>query len=159
MIFTIIDGIDIKILKALSADGRISNTDLSERIHLSQTPTYKRVKRLEGDGYITGYKAILDESKLGGRMAVFTWVSLANQKKESLQAFEELVRDAPEVMDCFLMTGDADYLLRIVVDNLYEFESFLTEKMARLGDINSIKSSFALRRIVQKSIPPKLSQK
>ena len=152
-----LDRMDMKILNLLAADGRMSNTELSERINLSQTPTLKRVKRMEEDGFIVGYKAILDEAKLGGSLTVFTWVSLINQKKESLLEFENLVSKAPQVMDCFLMTGDADYLLRIVVDNLNEFESFLTEKMARLVQINSIKSSFALRRIVQKNTPPMLS--
>lgn len=154
-----LDAVDVKILNSLSDDGRISNTELSEKINLSHTPTLRRVKRLEEEGYVTGYKAVFDESKLGGSMTVFTWVSLANQKKESLVEFENLVLNAPEVMDCFLMTGDADYLLRIVVDKLDEFESFLTDKMARLVQINSIKSSFALRRIVQKNTPPTLSSK
>ena len=116
-----LDKIDINILRILADDGRISLSDLSARVSLSQTPTAKRVRRLEEDGFIQGYRAIFDNTRLGGAMTVFTWVSIADQKRETLQAFEDLVVKSPEVMDCYLMTGDSDYLLRIAIDGLAEF--------------------------------------
>ena len=155
---TTLDKTDLKILRRLSSDGRISFSDLAEDIGLSQTPTLKRVRRLESDGIIKGYQAVLDEAALGASMTVFTWVSLTDQKKDSLMAFERLMQQSPEVMDCYLMTGDADYMLRIAVDGLDEFERFLTERLSSLAEVKSIRSSFALRPVVQKSTPPRLTR-
>ena len=153
-----LDKIDINILRILADDGRISLSDLSARVSLSQTPTAKRVRRLEEDGFIQGYRAIFDNTRLGGAMTVFTWVSLADQKRETLQAFEDLVVKSPEVMDCYLMTGDSDYLLRIAIDGLAEFERFLTDRIAGFARVNSIKSSFALRAVIEKKQPPQLTR-
>ena len=154
---TKLDNIDIKILRALSEDGRVSFSDLATFVSLSQTPTVKRVRRLEECGLIRGYQAVFDEAQLGGAMTVFTWVSLSDQRRETLDAFEEIMIKSPEVMDCYLMTGDSDYLLRLAVDGLAEFEQFLTERLAGFKMVNSIKSSFALRPVIQKRQPPQLN--
>ncbi|GAB5457835.1 MAG: Lrp/AsnC family transcriptional regulator [Henriciella sp.] len=153
-----LDSMDIKILRILSERGRISISDLAEEVGLSQTPTAKRVRRLEEDDLITGYQAKLNETRLGGSMTVFTWVSLVDQKRESLTAFEQSMAKSPEVMDCYLMTGDADYLLRIAVDGLDEFERFLTERVSKSDKVSSIRSSFALRPVALKHRPPLLSR-
>jgi Lrp/AsnC family leucine-responsive transcriptional regulator len=155
---TSLDRIDIKILSALTEQGRISVSDLSSAIGLSQTPTVNRIRKLEDLGVIKGYQAHLSEALLGGAISVFTWVSLVDQKRKTLSAFEKVMELSPEVMDCFLMTGDADYLLRIAVDGLDEFERFLTERLAGLSEVRSIRSSFALRPVIQKRRPPRLSR-
>lgn len=155
---TALDKIDIKILDSLAENGRISISDLSTSIGLSQTPTVNRIRKLEEMGVIKGYQAHLSEARLGGAISVFTWVSLVDQNRKTLQAFETTMQQAPEVMDCYLMTGDADYLLRIAVSGLDEFERFLTERLASLSEVRSIRSSVALRPVVQKRRPPGLSR-
>ncbi|KCZ45551.1 MULTISPECIES: Lrp/AsnC family transcriptional regulator [Hyphomonas] len=155
---TALDKIDIRILDSLTEQGRISISDLSSAVGLSQTPTVNRIRKLEEMGVIQGYQAHLSEALLGGAFSVFTWVSLVDQKRETLSVFEKTMEESPEVMDCYLMTGDDDYLLRIAVDGLDEFERFLTERLAGLSEVRSIKSSFALRPVVQKRRPPELSR-
>ena len=155
---TSIDKIDIKILNTLTQHGRISFSDLAATIGLSQTPTVNRVRRLENEGVIKGYQAHLSEAHLGGAFSVFTWVSLIDQKRETLSAFEAVIEKSPEVMDGYLIAGDADYLLRISVDGLEEFERFLTDQLATLPQVQSIRSSFALRPVVQRRQPPRLSR-
>jgi Lrp/AsnC family leucine-responsive transcriptional regulator len=135
-----------------------SHQRFSCSIGLSQTPTVNRIRKLEDLGVIKGYQAHLSEALLGGAISVFTWVSLVDQKRKTLSAFEKVMELSPEVMDCFLMTGDADYLLRIAVDGLDEFERFLTERLAGLSEVRSIRSSFALRPVIQKRRPPRLSR-
>src|SRR6185312_10050097 len=104
-----LDAYDEKILKLLAEDGRISWRDLGDAIGLSATPTLRRVRRLESEGYISGYGARLDESKLGHGISVFVSVTLTAQSEEAIQRFEKAIARSPEVMSCFLMTGDADY--------------------------------------------------
>jgi DNA-binding Lrp family transcriptional regulator len=152
-----IDKVDIKILKALSKDGRMSYACLADHIHLSQTPTIKRVKRIEESGYITGYAAILNENKLGASICVFVWVTLANQRQSTHAAFQKLVNETPQIMDCYLTAGDTDYLLRVAVDSCAEFEKLLTERISSAASIRSTKSSFALRSVKHEMIPPRLS--
>lgn len=153
-----LDKTDLRILRALADDGRMSVSDLCDHVSLSHTSTAKRVRRLEEEGYIKGYKAVFDDARLGGAMTVFTWVSLADQKRETLKAFEAAMERSPEVMDCYLMTGDSDYLVRIAIDDLAEFERFLTERLSGFAKVNSIKSSFALRPVVLKRKPPHLTR-
>ncbi len=155
---TTYDDIDLKIMRILATDGRVSISDLSETIGLSQTPTAKRVRRLEDSGLISGYRADLDDARLGGALTVFTWVTLVDQKATSIAAFEALMMSSPAVMDCHLMTGDADYLVRIAVDNLKEFEVFLTERISSSDVVSSIRSSFALRSVQLDQCPPALSR-
>ncbi len=144
-----IDQFDIQILRALSRDGRISLQDLSERIGLSTTPTARRVRRLEKDGIITGYSALIDETALGFDVSVFVSVQLERQVDDALARFEAAVRDFPEVVDCWLMTGDRDYMLRIATTGLKEFEEFLVGRLTRVPGVASIQSSIPLRRVKQ----------
>ncbi|WP_428410451.1 Lrp/AsnC family transcriptional regulator [Hyphococcus sp.] len=152
-----IDFLGIKILRALCKDGRMSYACLAEKIHLSQTPTIKRVRRLEEDGYITGYSAILNENKLGGGMNIFVWVTLANQKISTHADFQKLVSETPQIMECFLTTGESDYLLRVAVETPAEFEKLLSEKISSVVPISHTKSSFALRSVKREMIPPHLA--
>jgi len=144
-----IDQFDILILRALSRDGRISLQDLSERIGLSTTPTARRVRRLETAGIITGYAALIDETALGFDVSVFVSVQLERQVDDALATFEAAVQQFPEVVDCWLMTGDRDYLLRIATTGLKEFEEFLVGRLTRVPGVASIQSSIPLRRVKQ----------
>lgn len=147
-----LDALDRKILALLAEDGRLSWRDLSEKISLSLTPTLRRVRRLEADGYIQGYGAALSEEKLVGGMSVFVSIWLSSQAVDVLAAFDEAIVRLPEVMECFLMTGDADYLLRVVVNDLDQFQR-VVHALARMPGITNIKSSFALRPVIQRKAP------
>jgi len=149
-----LDRIDIQILKALAADGRLSWRDLAERIGLSLTPTTRRVKRLEEDGYIQGYVAQLDEARLAGAMNVFVSVALEKQSEKNIARFEAEISLAPEVMSCFLMTGESDYNLRVVVADLDAYHQFLIRSLTRIPGVAHIKSSFALKTVLMRSAPP-----
>jgi DNA-binding Lrp family transcriptional regulator len=155
---TPLDKIDIRILDSLTEQGRISISELSAAVGLSQTPTVNRIRKLEETGVIKGYQAHLSEALLGGAISVFIWVSLVDQQSKTLLSFEKIMEQSPEVMDCYLMTGDADYLLRVAVNGLEEFERFLTERLAGLSEVTRIRSSVALRPVVQKRRPPELSR-
>ena len=144
-----IDQFDIQILRVLSRDGRISLQDLSECIGLSTTPTARRVRRLEKAGIITGYAALIDETALGFDVSVFVSVQLERQVDDALATFEAAVQQFPEVVDCWLMTGDRDYLLRIATTGLKEFEEFLVGRLTRVPGVASIQSSIPLRRVKQ----------
>ncbi|HUD33214.1 MAG TPA: Lrp/AsnC family transcriptional regulator [Variovorax sp.] len=148
-----IDRIDRKILQALLEDGRISWRDLAERVGLSTTPVMRRVKALEERGFITGYAATLDEAQLAGSLSVFVQISLDKQHAGALVKFEEQIKLAPQVMSCFLMTGDFDYLLRVVTPSVQDFEVFLTNKLARIPGVAHLKSSFSLKSILVRQAP------
>lgn len=147
-----LDAYDLKILRTLSADGRITWSDLAEAIGLSLTPTIRRVRQLEEAGYISGYFAQLDEKRLAGGMIAFVSVTLEKQVRETLDAFEAGVIDLPEVMSGFLMSGGADYLLRSVVRDLDHYRDFL-DRLTRLPGVAHIQSSFALNAFVNRPAP------
>ncbi|RZA33357.1 MAG: Lrp/AsnC family transcriptional regulator [Lysobacteraceae bacterium] len=146
-----IDRIDRKILRQLAQDGRIAWSELADLVGLSLTPTLRRVRRLEEAGYIQGYVAKLDEARLAGRMSVLVAVTLTSQSEETLARFEEAIVAAPEVMSCFLMTGDADYSLRVVVPDLETYHQFLTRTLTRIPGVAHIKSGFALRTVLNRA--------
>lgn len=148
-----LDRTDLKILRELAQDGRLGWRELAERINLTLTPTLRRVRRLEDEGYIQGYAARLDEGRLAGRMIAFVSVTLASQAEDVINRFEEQIALAPEVMSCFLMTGDADYSLRVVVRDLDDYHQFLTRTLTRIPGVAHIKSSFALKSILQRNAP------
>lgn len=148
-----LDRIDIKILRELSQDGRLGWKELAERIDLSLTPTLRRVKRLEEDGFIRGYCAQLDETQLAGGISVFVSVSLDKQSEETISRFEEEIALAPEVMSCFMTTGDADYNLRVVVKDLEAYHHFLTRRLTRIPGVANVKSSFSLKTVLFRSAP------
>lgn len=143
----IIDEIDRRILRRLQVDGRMSVQQLSESVGLSPTPTARRLRVMEEAGVITGYRAIIDEASLGFHVSVFVSVRLDRQIDGALAAFEAAVRIFPEVVDCWLMTGNRDYLLRVSTGNLAEFETFLVGRLTKVPGVASIESSIPLRRV------------
>lgn len=148
-----LDKIDLQILRELAREGRLSWRELSERIGLSLTPTLKRVHRLEEQGYIRGYVAQLDESKLVGELNVFVAVTLENQSESAIARFEKEIVVAPEVMSCFTMTGDADFILRVVVPDMGAYQNFLTRTLTRIRGVEHIRSSFALKTVLNRTSP------
>lgn len=149
-----LDKIDRAILRELLANSRLSNQELSERVGLSPSPCLRRLKRLESDGIIEGYTARIDEERIGLPVAVFMSVRLERQIDDSINAFEAEIMKYPEVVDCWLMTGDNDYLLRILAPGLREYENFLTGTLTKIPGIASIRSSVSLRRV--KAASPKV---
>ena len=141
------DATDIRILKSLHADARLTHQELSAKVGLSPTPCARRIRRLEADGIITGYSARIDEKKMGFGFSVFVSVRLDRQVDDRLKAFEADVRLFPEVVDCWLMTGSFDYLLRVAVRDLIEFERFLTGRLTKLSGVASLESSIPIRRV------------
>ena len=149
-----LDKIDERILAALQADGRISNQDLAERVGLSPSPCLRRVRQLEAAGVISGYVTLLDPGALGLDVTAFVRVRLDQQVDRHLVAFEAAVTTLPEVMECYLMTGESDYQLRVLVRSLAEFEDFLRHKLTRIEGVAQVTSSFALRPIVYRTALP-----
>ena len=142
-----IDDIDRRILRRVQADGRISVQQLSEIVGLSATPTARRLRAMEEAGVITGYRAIIDEAVLGFDVSVFVSVRLDRQIDGTLAKFEAAIRNFPEVVDCWLMTGNRDYLLRVSTGSLSEFETFLVGRLTKVPGVAAIESSISLRRV------------
>ncbi|WP_207481293.1 Lrp/AsnC family transcriptional regulator [Arenibaculum pallidiluteum] len=142
-----IDRIDRKILDALQRDGRMANNDLAAEVGLSPSPCLRRVKALEDAGVIRTYVALVDPAAVNLPVNVFVNVTLERQVEDRLDAFEAAVMERPEVLECYLMTGEADYLLRVVVPDLPTYERFLKEYLTRIPGIASIRSSFALKQV------------
>ncbi len=142
-----LDAIDRRILTELQADARISNAALAEAVGLSPSPCLRRVRALEAAGVIRRYAALLEPAEVGLPISVFVQVTLERQIDRALETFETAIQDRPEVMECYLMTGDADYLLRVVVSDLTAYERFLKEHLTRVSGVASIKSSFALNQV------------
>jgi Lrp/AsnC family transcriptional regulator, leucine-responsive regulatory protein len=144
---TALDAIDIKILKVLQAEGRLTNNALAERVGLSPSPCLRRVNLLEENGVIGRYVALVDPATVGLPVNVFVRVTLDRQIEENLDAFEVAVTKRPEVMECYLMTGESDYLLRVVVPDLGAYEQFLKQHLTRIPGVANIRSSFALKQV------------
>lgn len=142
-----IDKVDQRILAELQKNARLSNQELSERVNLSPTPCARRVRQLERQGVITGYRAMIDEASLGFAFTVFVSVQLDRQIDERLKNFEREIELLPEVMDCWLMTGNRDYLLRVSVMDLHEFERFLTGRLTKVPGVANIESSIPIRQV------------
>lgn len=149
-----LDALDRKIVAILQQEGRIRTIDLAERVGLSPTPCARRIVRLEEEGIITGYTATVDQDRLGLPISIFVSVELENQGAEALQRFEKEVVSFEEVMECFIMTGSQDFLMRVVSADLASYERFLQEKLTRVPGIRMIRSRFALRRIVKRNRLP-----
>lgn len=144
---THLDDVDRRIIRSLHQNGRISLLDLSQAVGLSPTPVARRVRRLETTGVIVGYAALINEAALGFGVSVFVSIKLDRQVDDALVTFETAVAGFPEVVDCWLMTGNRDYLLRIVTRGLQDFEAFLVGRMSKVPGIASMESSFPLRRV------------
>jgi DNA-binding Lrp family transcriptional regulator len=145
-----LDRFDKAILQALQHEGRIANSVLAQRVNLSESATLRRVRALEESGLIEGYTALLSQQKAGCPVNVFISITLERQDETDLRRFEEAVRKIPEVMECYLMTGDFDYLVRVVVADTADFERLHSKHLTRLPAVARVHSSFALRTI-QKS--------
>ncbi len=148
-----LDAIDRRILERLQHDGRLSNADLAEQVGLSSSPCWRRVKALEEAGVIKGYAAQVDAKSVGLSVNVFVSVSLSTQNEKALKDFERAAAERPEVMECYLMTGDSDYLLRVVVPDLEAYERFVMD-FTKIQGIAQIRSSFALRPVKQGAALP-----
>ncbi len=150
----VLDDIDRRILAVLQDDARISNVDLAGRVGLSPSPCLRRVRDLEESGLIRRYVALLDPAAVGLGVSVFIQVSLERQAEQGLGTFEQRILERPEVLECYLMTGDADYLLRVVVPDVAAFERFLLDHLTRIPGVASVKSSFALKQVKYRTALP-----
>ncbi len=149
-----LDAIDQRILQKLQEHARQTNVELSEAVGLSPSACLRRVRELEERGVIDGYVALVAPGALGLGVSVMLNVTLERQVETALEEFENRIRQWPEVMECYLMTGDADYLLRVVVPDLPAYERFLMDRLTRVPGIASIKSSFSLKQIVHRTALP-----
>jgi len=149
-----LDAIDCNILQTLQTNARISNVELSEQVNLSPSPCLRRVRRLEEEGIIRSAVTLLDPAQVGLPVSVFVQVSLERQVDDALENFERAIVARPEVMECYLMTGDSDYLLRVVAPDLDGFQHFLLEHLTRIPGVASIKSSFALKQVSYRTALP-----
>jgi len=149
-----LDRYDRAILKLLQQDARITNTSLAEKVSLSESACLRRVRALEESGLIEGYTAVLNQQKAGFPVNVFVSITLDRQAQPGLEAFENAVRQLPEVMECYLMTGDYDYLLRIVVADLADFERVHNQYLTRLPSVARVHSSFAVRAVTRSTAVP-----
>jgi DNA-binding Lrp family transcriptional regulator len=147
-----LDAIDWKILDTLQADARIANVDLARKVHPS--PCLARVRALEESGIIGRHVSLLDPKKLGLTVSVLVQVTLEKQIEPALETFEKAIRERPEVMECYLMTGDADYLLRVLVPDVPAFERFILDFLSRVPGVGNIKSSFALKQVKYQTALP-----
>lgn len=148
------DEFDRAILQTLQSNGRIANTSLAERVHLSESACLRRVRRLEESGLIRGYACVLDQEAAGFPDDVFVRVSLHSQRREDLRAFEDAALEIDEVVECYLMSGDADYLLHVVASGRQDYERIHSESLTMLPGVHRIESSFALRTVVKKGRLP-----
>ena len=149
-----IDRIDRAILHELQLDGRLSNVVLASRVNLSESACLRRVRNLEEIGVISGYAMMVDQPKAGYPSTVFVQISLERQQREDLEKFERAVAKVPEVMECYLMTGDADFLLRVVAADAADFERLHSNHLTRLPGVTRVHSSFSLRTVVKKTELP-----
>jgi len=138
---------DARILELLQENARISNVSLARRVKLSPSACLRRVRALEEAGFVRGHVTLLDPMRLGLGVSVFIQVSLEKKDETSLKRFERAIAPRPEVMECYLMTGDSDYLLRVVVPDVAAFERFLMEHVTKIPGIAMIKSSFTLKQV------------
>ena len=148
------DELDLKILEKLQHDARITNVALAESVNLSPAPCLRRVKELEEEGVISGYNTLLNPEKLGWMVSVFIEIRLERQVLSDLQVFEEHIENFPEVMECYLMTGSSDYLLRVVAKDLKSLQTFITDRLAGVPNVANMQSSVALKQVKYKTALP-----
>jgi Lrp/AsnC family leucine-responsive transcriptional regulator len=142
-----LDTTDRKILNLLQQDGRMTNAQLAERVNLSASACHRRVARLEEEGVIAGYVMLVNQDAIGLGTSVFVEVSLDSQAEEMLNDFETAVRKVPAVMECYLMAGDADYVVRVAVSGVQDYERIHKEYLSRLPHVDRIRSIFAMRTV------------
>jgi Lrp/AsnC family leucine-responsive transcriptional regulator len=149
-----LDTTDLRILDQLQRDGALSNVELARRVHLSPSPCLARVKAMEASGVIDRYVAIANATQLGLGVNVFISISLKSQSKEALADFEQRIAEHDEVMECYLMSGDSDYLIRVAVADIGALERFILEQLSPISGIDKIRSSFALKQVRYKTALP-----
>lgn len=139
-----LDLVDQKILHLLQEDGRITDSELAQRIGLTPTPTMERVRRLERDGYILGYRAVINPKKIGRGQNVFIKVSLKEHRREMIEAFLSAIQKMPEVQACYHTTGESDYMLKVAVRDVEDYEDFIMHKMTKAPAFARIESTIVL---------------
>ncbi len=142
-----LDAIDRRIIAALQADGRLSNVELAERVGLSPSPCLRRVKRLEREGYIEAYRAMLERRRIGLGLTVFVGVKIAGHANDRAEAFEAAILAMPEIVACHLVAGDVDYLLEVVVPDLEHYQRYLVGKLLNLSIIREVRSNIAIQTL------------
>lgn len=152
-----LDTTDRKIIRTLQKNGRMTNLDLSEEVNLSPSPCLRRLRNLERGGVIKGYSIEVDGEAYGLAVTAFVRVSLEKHVEETVKQFEERVRSIPEVLECFVMTGPSDYLLRVVVSDLAGYERFVRQRLHPVGGIGSIDTSFVYGVVKRTHVYPELS--
>jgi len=140
-----LDSIDLRILSELQSDGRMTNVELSRRAKITAPPCLRRVRALEKAGYIRGYHADLDARQLGYELTAFAFVGLEHQAEADLKAFEEQIGAWPNVRECYMLSGEVDFLLKCVAKDLTEFQNFVTEKLTAMKNVASVKTALAIR--------------
>lgn len=149
-----LDAIDRRILAELQKDGRLTNQDLADRVGLSPSPCLRRMRRLGEVGVLSRFVALIDPHTVGLQITAFARVALDRQEASQLDLFERTVASWPEVMECYLMTGDADYQLRVLTRSLADYEAFLRDRLTRIPGVAKIQSSFAFRPVVYRTELP-----
>jgi Lrp/AsnC family transcriptional regulator, leucine-responsive regulatory protein len=144
---TILDPTNLRILDELQQDARLTNVELAARVHLSPSPCLARVRALEKSGLIHRYVMLLDPLPLGLSVSVFIQIRLERQVERALEQFQEAICQYPEVMECYLMTGDADYLIRVLVSDVQALERFIVDSLSKIPGVANIRSSFALKQV------------
>ena len=142
-----LDATDIEILYALQQDAKVNTKELSEKLHISKTPIYERIKRLENDGYITGYTALVDSKKIGLPLIAFCNVSLAVHDDEHIRRFQQEIKDIDEIMECYSIGGIYDFFLKVVLKDLDAYNRFVFEKLTKVHGIVKMQSAFVLNEI------------
>ena len=142
-----LDEMDIRILRELQDNARLSNVELADRVGLSPSPCLRRVKRLEAEGVIKNYMTLVDQAAVGLSLNVFVHITLKDQTQVSLDEFETSIRQLPHVMESYLMTGETDYLLRVVTADLATYEKYLRDHFTKIRTMASIRTSFAMKQV------------
>lgn len=149
-----LDEIDLQILAQLQKDAKLTNVELASRVHLSPSPCLARVRALENAGLISRYVTLLDPLRLGLGVSVFIQIQLDKQVRRALDQFETAMSKHPAVMECYLMTGDSDYLIRVVVADVQAVEKFIVEELSKIPSVAHIRSSFALKQVKYQTALP-----
>lgn len=150
----IIDNRDKALLRRLQEDGRATNAELAQAANLSESACFRRVRALEAEGVITGYAALVDPASVGLGLTVYVSITLSSQAQDLLAAFEAAVAEAPEIIECHLMTGQADYIVRVVASDVEDLERLHAKVLTRLPGVARLNSSIALRSIVRRNALP-----
>ncbi len=149
-----LDKTDCEILHHVQLNAKMPNNELADAIGLSPSPCLRRVKALEANGIIKRYVAIIDAARVGLPISVFVSIRLRGQDRATLEEFETRIRDLKEIMECYLMTGTSDYLLRVVVPNLQSYEQFLLDKITTIPSVGNIESGFSLKQVIYRTEMP-----